>query len=80
VRRATRPRKNVTRLIVVMGLILTGLIVKYVPRTYTCTTVLMTVENAVLDEGSGSRPLAGAAGLIMRHENLENLIKATNLM
>jgi uncharacterized protein involved in exopolysaccharide biosynthesis len=80
IRRATRPRKNLTRLIVVVGLILTGLIVKYVPRTYTCTTVLMTVENAVLDEGSGSRPLAGASGLIMRHENLENLIKATNLL
>lgn len=78
-RRATRPRKNVTRLIVVVGLILTGLLVKFVPRTYTCTTVLMTVENAVLDEGSGSRPLAGAAGLIMRHENLENLIKVTDL-
>ncbi len=78
-RRATRPRKNVTRLIVVAGLILTALLVKFVPRTYTCTTVLMTVENAVLDEGSGSRPLAGAAGLIMRHENLENLIKVTNL-
>lgn len=80
IRRATRPRKNVTRLIVLVGLILTGLIVKYVPRTYTCTTVLMTVENAVLDDGSGSRPLAGAAGLIMRHENLENLIKATGLL
>jgi uncharacterized protein involved in exopolysaccharide biosynthesis len=80
IRRATRPRKNVTRLIVVIGLILTGLVVKFVPRTYTCTTVLMTVENEVLDEGSGSRPLAGATGLIMRHENLENLIKATNLL
>jgi uncharacterized protein involved in exopolysaccharide biosynthesis len=79
-KRATRPRKKLSRLIVLIGVVLTVLVVRYVPRTYTCTTVLMTVENAVLDENRSAAPLAGAKGLIMGHENLERLIRSTDLI
>lgn len=66
--------------VTVVGFVLTGLVVKYIPRTYSCTTVLMTVENTVLEGNGGGRPLAGAEGLLMRHENLERLIKETGLV
>jgi uncharacterized protein involved in exopolysaccharide biosynthesis len=66
--------------VTVVGFVLTGLVVKYIPRTYSCATVLMTVENAVLEGNGGGRPLAGAEGLMMRHENLERLIKETGLV
>lgn len=71
------------KLSVLLGLsvlVLTVLAVRYIPKTYSCTTSLMAVENAVLDQNGGSRPLAAAEGLIMRHENLEQLIKDTGLV
>src|SRR5205814_3262 len=58
----------------------TGLVVKFIPRTYVCSTVMMTVENAILDGNRGPKPLAGANGMIMRHENLELLAKETGLI
>src|SRR5262249_20980268 len=48
--------------------------------SYTCTTVMMTVQNAVLDSDRGPRPLAGAKGMIMSHANLERLVKQTDLI
>jgi uncharacterized protein involved in exopolysaccharide biosynthesis len=77
--RALKARKPLFIGLLVVGLALTITIAKYLPRTYSCTTVLMTVSNAVLDSDRGPNPLTGAQGLIMRHENLEALIKDTDL-
>src|SRR6188474_3664007 len=77
--RALKARKVLMAIVGVVGVILTVLVVKYIPRTYSCTTVLMTVSNDVLDSDRGPNPLNGAEGLIMRHENLEGLIKDTGL-
>lgn len=77
---AITSRRIVIGVLLVLGLTLTGLVVKFIPRTYSCTTVLMTVENAVLDVSSGGRPLVGAEGLLMRHENLESLVRSTGLV
>lgn len=77
--RALKARKLLIGLVAVVGVTLTILVARYIPRTYQCTTVLMTVQNAVLDSDRGPAPLAGAEGLMMRHENLELLIKDTNL-
>src|SRR5262245_15614523 len=77
--RALKARRPLMALTFGLGMALTILLVKYLPRTYSCTTVLMTVGNAVLDTDRGPKPLTGAEGLIMRHENLEGVIKDTNL-
>jgi len=68
-------------LLVALGVFtLTGLALRFIPKTYSCTTSLMAVENAVLDQNGGARPLVGAQGLLMRHENLEQVIKDTRLV
>jgi uncharacterized protein involved in exopolysaccharide biosynthesis len=79
-KRAIKSRKKTIALVAAIGIVLTGLIAKFIPRTYHCATVLMTVENQVLDGDRGSKPLAGAKNLIMRHENLERLVKETGLI
>ncbi len=77
--RALKAHKPLLIGLLAVGLALTIAVAKYLPRTYSCTTVLMTVSNAVLDSDRGPNPLTGAQGLIMRHENLEALIKDTDL-
>lgn len=77
--RALKSRKPLIAIVFVVGVVLTVLVAKYLPRTYSCTTVLMTVSNDVLDSDRGPNPLNGAQGLIMRHENLEGVIKDTGL-
>jgi uncharacterized protein involved in exopolysaccharide biosynthesis len=77
---AIKARKLTIIALLAVGIVLTGLVVKFIPRTYTCTTVLTTVENAVLDSDRGPRPLAGAKSMVMRHENLELIIKETDLV
>ncbi len=80
-RRAIKARRVMVGIVLAIGLVLTVLIVRFVPKTYTCTTVLMAVETAVLDgDRGGPRSWAGASGLIMRHENLTTLIKETGLL
>jgi uncharacterized protein involved in exopolysaccharide biosynthesis len=79
-RRGLRSRRTLGITVALSLLVLTALIARFIPRTYTCSTVLMTVETEVLDGDRGPRPLAGAEGLIMRHENLEALIRATHLV
>jgi uncharacterized protein involved in exopolysaccharide biosynthesis len=77
---AIRAHKVLIGVVAAFGLVLTVLAVRFVPRTYSCTTVMMTVENQVLDGNGGGRPLAGAETLMMRHETLEELIKQTDLV
>ncbi len=79
-RKAVRAHRLAVGLVAVVGLVLTGLVARHFPRTYSCTTVLMTVENAILDGNTGGRSLIGAEGLLLRRENLEQLIKTTDLV
>src|SRR5882724_8473786 len=51
----------------------------YWPRTYVCKTVLMAQVNTVLDRNDSPSPLAQADTLIMRHQNLEAVIRDIGL-
>lgn len=77
---ALKARRGLSVAIGVGVLVLTVLAVRFIPKTYACSTSLIAVENAVLDQNGGSRPLAAAEGLLMRHENLEQLIVDTHLL
>jgi uncharacterized protein involved in exopolysaccharide biosynthesis len=72
-------RKLLIALVGVLGIALTIAVAKYLPRTYTSGTVMVASYNGVLDSDRGPQPLAGAENQIMSHENLEALIKDTNL-
>jgi len=78
--RAIRVRKGLVALLTCVGLALTVAVGVWFPRTFTCTTVLMTVVNPVLDAERSGNPLTGSESLIMRHENLEALIRETDLV
>jgi uncharacterized protein involved in exopolysaccharide biosynthesis len=80
-KRALKKRRLLIALVLLVGVSLSAAIAKYIPRTYSCSTVLMTVSNSVLDgeRAWGMQPLAGAPNLIMSHENLETLIKDSQL-
>ena len=80
VRRALRGRWSWVIATFVVGLGLTLAVTIYFPRTYTCETVLMGEGNKVLEGYEGPISLAGADALIMRHDNLEALIDATDLV
>jgi hypothetical protein len=78
---ALAARKLLMAIVLALGVALAVLVVRLIPRTYSVTTVMMTVDTAVLDgERAGPRSWAGAEGLVMRHENLESLIKETGLL
>jgi|GEM_PF-1111544 len=78
--RAIRPRWGRVVAVILLGMILTGAAVRYAPRTYKCTTVLMALSNPVLDSNNnGPGALAGAPTLITRQENLQTLVKETGL-
>jgi uncharacterized protein involved in exopolysaccharide biosynthesis len=78
--RAVRQRWGLVATVFVVGVVLSALLAKFVPRTYSCKTVLMAVNNPVLDGANLPNPLAGAASSIMRRENLENLVRDTGLL
>jgi len=78
-KRAVRARWGWSALALIVGLSLTFLAVKYLPRTYSCTTTMMVEGTKVLDGRDSNNSLAGAEGLIARHENLEALIRDTGL-
>ena len=78
--RAIRSRLLLVSLIAVVGIALTVAVYKLFPRTYKCTTILMTMSNPVLDGDRGYGALTGANGMVMRHSNLEELIKETDLV
>ena len=78
--RAIRRRWLWSAGIVTVGLMLTLAVLRYMPRTYSCTTVMMALENPVLDTYGGPSPLAGASTLITRQENLEVLVRETGLV
>ena len=79
-KRALRARWGWSALALIVGVSLTVLAVKYLPRTYSCTTVMMVEGTRVLDGRDANNSLAGAEGLIVRRENLEALIRDTGLV
>ena len=78
--RAVRARLKLSIAIVLSGLLLTIAVNKLFPRTFRCTTILMSVRNPVLDGDRDSSAFSGAHGLIMRRENLETIVRETALL
>jgi uncharacterized protein involved in exopolysaccharide biosynthesis len=79
-RRAIAQRWRTALIILGVGFGLTAAAGVYLPRTFSCTTVLMALGNPVLDSRDTSSALTGASDLIMRHENLEAMIKELDLV
>ncbi len=78
-RQAIKRRRLLVGFVGVLGLVLTFLVAKYLPRTYVCETAMMTVTSGVLESDRGPQPLAGAEGMIMSHDSLEQLINSIGL-
>jgi uncharacterized protein involved in exopolysaccharide biosynthesis len=79
-KRAWATHKLMIGLIIVVGLALTGVTLRFFPRTFRCTTALMTVANPVLDGERYPNAFAGVNNLIMRRENLEQIVRETDLV
>jgi len=80
-RRAIRAHRWVVAGVLLVGLGLTIALAKYLPRTYECKTVLMALSSTVLDNRNDpGNALGGAEGLVKRHDNLEELIRSTDLV
>jgi len=80
-KRAFATRRHVAVIAFVIGAILTVLASIYAPKTYTSTSILMAQTNAVLegrDYNQGA--LSGAYDLVMRHENLEAIVRDRRLI
>ena len=79
-RRALRARRWLIGLVFVAGIALTIAAFRYVPRTYSCTTVLMVDTSQVLEGNYGPNVLTAADSLVLRHENLEGIVRDTGLI
>ena len=79
-RRAIRARWKTSAAVFTIGIALTIATVKYSPKTFACTTVLMAQSSGVLDGRDGSNALAGAEGIILRQENLETIVRDVGLV
>src|SRR5688572_17727255 len=78
-RRSLRAHRKMLVGVLVCGLLLTFAAYKYVPRTFSCTTVLMVDGSQVLEGDWGPNRLAAAESLILRHDNLEAIVRETDL-
>ncbi|MES1174366.1 MAG: hypothetical protein ABUL62_08550 [Myxococcales bacterium] len=78
-RRAIRSRWLLSSTLLVVGLVLTLATFELYPRTYRCKTVMLAIGGSVLDRYDAPNPLADASGLIMRHDNLEAIIREIGL-
>jgi uncharacterized protein involved in exopolysaccharide biosynthesis len=77
---ALRKRWVMLVALLVTGTCLSTLASIYWPRTFGCTTVLMPVSSGVLDGRDTPNTLVGAEDLILRHENLEAIIRDVDLV
>ncbi len=77
---ALRKRWKTTIAALVVGIGLTIPVSIYFPRTFSCTTVLMGGSSGVLDARDTPPALVGASDLILRHENLEHIIRDIGLV
>jgi uncharacterized protein involved in exopolysaccharide biosynthesis len=80
VKRAVQRHRLMLGSVLVVGLALSVVVMKYFPRTYNCTTVLLGLNNQVLEGRDQAVPLVGATSLILRHENLESIIRDVGLI
>jgi uncharacterized protein involved in exopolysaccharide biosynthesis len=80
-RRAMRAHRWLMTVVLVIGVSLTVAAFRYLPRTYSCTTILMVDGSQVLEGNNGAPSgLLAAEGLIMRHTNLETIVRETGLV
>jgi uncharacterized protein involved in exopolysaccharide biosynthesis len=79
-RRALRQRLALLASVFSIGLLLTFAVYRWFPRTFVCKTVILGQGEQVLEGNGNSRPFAGAADLILRHDNLEAIIRETGLI
>ncbi len=79
-KRALRARWLLSACLFLTGASIAIVLAIYWPRTFSCTTVVMPVGNPVLDAKILATPLAGAEDLILRHENLEAIVRETDLI
>lgn len=77
--RAVRKRRLLAGSIFGTLTVFTILAVIYWPRTYHCDTVLMIQGNQMFQD-TRQDAMSGAAQVITRHENLEALVRQTNLV
>jgi uncharacterized protein involved in exopolysaccharide biosynthesis len=77
--RAVRKRLYLSVPIFVIGTALTILAVRFLPRTFQCSTVMMGESNQVFGDWQ-PQPFAGVNNLVMRRENLEALVRDTGLV
>jgi len=77
---AIRKRWVVSVAVAVVGIGLTILALVFLPKTYSCSTVLMSSGSTVLDGRGGTNAFVGADDLIQRHENLEMIIREIGLV
>ncbi|MEP7050020.1 MAG: hypothetical protein ABJB12_06690 [Pseudomonadota bacterium] len=75
-----RKRWLTTVITLVVGIGLTIPLSVYWPRTYSCTTVLMAASSGVLDGRDTPAPLVGAPEIILRHANLEMMVRDIGLI
>jgi uncharacterized protein involved in exopolysaccharide biosynthesis len=78
-RRAVRERRLLAGLIFVGVSALTIAIVSLLPRTYHCEMKLMTERTDMLSRNAQGEGFRGASEIIMRHENLEAVVRQTEL-
>jgi len=78
--RAVKKRWWVSGLIFAVGFGITIVAFRLLPRTFNCTTVMMGETNQVLEGWTGQNLFAAAPNLIMRHENLEAIVRDTDLV
>src|ERR1700709_487556 len=74
-KRAVRAHLILVSAIALIGASLAITVAVLWPRTFASTTVLMAASNAVLDTTYNPTPLAGAEDIILRHDNLEGIIR-----
>src|SRR6185503_6638950 len=78
--RAIRNRALTASLIFVVAGVLTAAVVVLWPRTYHCEMKLVTQRTEMLNTRGSGEGFRAAAEAIMRRENLENIVKQTELV
>jgi len=79
-KRAWKYHRGLSIALLVAGLGVTVALVKFLPRTYTCKTVMMVQSSSVLDGRNGTTSFAGAENVILSHDNLESMVRETGLV
>src|SRR5262245_28363759 len=78
--RALRKRRTLAAVVFVAVAGITILAVSIWPKTFHCESRLMAQRNDVLVPHGGGDPLQGASDVILRHDNLEAIVKQLELV